>query len=100
MIASGCRPVTGYYSTPTCNRRASSVVWRQPDFPAFGKLHRCGPASAGPSAPERGIRPRGGGKQCLRIRMLRVSVDLFGGTDLDDVPPRHDSDAVGDVPHY
>ena len=29
--------------------------------------------------------------------MLRVPVDVFGRTDLDDVPPRHHGNAVGDV---
>ena len=45
------------------------------------------------------VRNRNGRQKRLRIRVLRVLVQLVGVRDLDDLAEVHDGDALGNVPH-
>ena len=51
---------------------------------------------AKPLALKNGIRERNRRQEHLRIRVGWCVVDLRGMTHLDDPPPEHDSDPVGD----
>src|SRR3989442_10699555 len=55
-----------------------------------------GPTLAHPAR----IGNRNGGEQGLRIRILRIRVDLFSGSLLDDLPAVHHGDAIAHRPDH
>jgi len=55
---------------------------------------------AKPLALKNGIRERNRRQKHLRIRVGWCVVDLRGMAHLDDPPPEHDRDPVGDLAHH